>query len=143
MIDIELLAEKFPHARFHDEQRLLTWYPSGALTNERADQIVDFLELQEPFTRTPFNRFTDMTGYSRIQIGLDHVVRIARRRRHGYKGKPVKSAFFALRLISISIARMYEELMVGSNIQVRTFRDRDAAAEWLEVAPDILQRPKA
>jgi hypothetical protein len=142
MINTELLAEKFPHARFHDNQRLLTWFPTGALTNERADQIVDFLELQEPFTKTPFNRFTDMTGYTRIQIGLDHVVRIARRRRHSYKGQPVKSAFFAQRLISISIARMYEELMDGSNIHVRTFRDRKAVAEWLEVPFEILQRPK-
>jgi hypothetical protein len=33
---------------------------------------------------------------------------------------------------------MYEELTEGSSIQVRAFRDRAAAAEWLGVPFDIL-----
>jgi len=137
----ENLHEKFPHAYFHREYRLITWYPSGHLTNDRADQVIDFLEHAETIEDKPFNRYTDMTGYSRIELGLDHIVRLARRRR-GYKGVPVRSAFYAVRLLSLTIANMYEELMCGSRIQVCTFRDRIAAAEWLGVPSTLLQPQK-
>src|SRR4030095_15807099 len=143
MMDPAELAERFPYALFHADWRLVTWFPKGVLNNERADRVGEFLESQEKIKGATFHRYTGMTGYSRIQIGLDHVVRLARRRRSGYKGEKVKSAFFAMRLISLSIARMYEELMLGSQIQVRTFRDRAAAAEWLGVSVKILEPPKA
>jgi hypothetical protein len=137
----ENLQEKFPHACFHREYRLITWCPSGNLTNERADQVVDFLEHAETIEDKPFNRYTDMTGYKRIELGLDHIVRLARRRR-AYKGVPVRSAFYAVRLLSLTIANMYEELMCGSKIQVCTFRDRTAAAEWLGVPATVLEPQK-
>jgi hypothetical protein len=34
---------------------------------------------------------------------------------------------------------MYESLMEGAPIQVRAFRERTAAAEWLGVSVDVLQ----
>ena len=137
----ENLQAKFPGASFHREYRLITWHPSGKLTNERADQVVDFMEHAEQVEGKPFNRYTDMTGYTRIELGLDHIVRLARRRR-AYKGEPVRSAFYAVRLLSLTIANMYEELMCGSKIQVCTFRDRIAAAEWLGVPSTLLQPQK-
>jgi hypothetical protein len=140
MLNSDLLAERFPYARYHADWHLVTWFPEGVLDNEGADRVVEFLESQEKIGGHPFHRYTDMTGFTRMQLGLDHVVRIARRRRR-YAGPPVKSAFYAVRLISLSIARMYEELMEGSRIEVCTFRDRGAAAEWLGVPPDLLQPP--
>jgi hypothetical protein len=136
-----LLAERFPYARFHADWNLVTWFPEGVLDNEAADRVVEFLESEAEIEGSSFHRYTDMTGHTRIQIGLDHVVRLARRRRQGYKGPPVKSAFYAVRLISLSVARMYQELMEGSRIEVRAFRDRDAAAEWLGVPAGVLQPP--
>jgi hypothetical protein len=141
MLDSDTLRELFPHACFHADWRLVTWFPEGVLDNERADRAVEFLESQEKIRGKPFYRYIDMTGYSRLQVGLDHIVRVARRRRR-YAGPPVKSAFFAVRLISLSIAHMYEELMERSRIEVCTFRDRAAAAEWLGVPVTILQPPK-
>ncbi len=135
------LREKFPYAHFHPEAHLLTWFPKGVLNNERADEVLDFLESTES-EGEPFHRYTDMSGYTRIQIGLDHVVRLARRRRRAYQGLPIKSAFYAVRLISVSIAKMYEELMEGSFINARTFRDRAAAADWLGVSESLLCEPK-
>ncbi|RBP35364.1 hypothetical protein DES53_12231 [Roseimicrobium gellanilyticum] len=136
----EELEQRFPYARYHSDHRLVTWFPEGALTDERADQIVHFLELAEMEEGQSFDRYTDMTGHTRIQISLDHVVRIARRRLR-YPGPPVKSAFYATRTISLSVARMYAELMEGSRIQVRTFRERAAAADWLSVPVAILNAP--
>ena len=137
------LREKFPHAAFHPEYRLITWFPDGVLTNERADQMVEFLESAEKHEGKPFNRYTDMTGYTRIDLGLDHIIRLARRRRKDYTGGPVRSAFYAVRLLSVGIARMYEELMCGSKIQVCTFRDRTEAATWLGVSGELLIPPKS
>jgi hypothetical protein len=137
----ENLHAKFPYASFHFEHRLVTWHPSGILTNDRADEMVEFLECAEKLEGKPFNRYTDMSGYTKVEIGLDHIVRLARRRR-GYKGEPVRSAFYAVRLLSLSIASMYEELMCGSKIQVCTFRDRTAAAQWLGVPATLLQPQK-
>ena len=139
MFDAESLSERFPFAKYHAEWKLVTWFPTGEMDNDGADRIVEFLETQEKIEGVVFDRYTDMTGIKRIQLGLDHVVRLARRRKRGYKGPPVKSAFYAMRLISLSIARMYEELMVGSDIRICTFRDRAVAAKWLGVPEAILK----
>jgi hypothetical protein len=141
-MDLDSLAKHFPEARYHPAWRLVAWHPTGPLDNDQVDRIVEFLESQEKIEGEYFNRYTDMTGHTRIKIGLDHIVRIARRRREGYVGAPVKSAFYAVRAISLSIARMYEELMSGSQIQVCTFRSRAAAADWLGVPPEALEPQK-
>lgn len=140
MSGLSNISEFFPYARFHADCRLITWHPTGILDNERADRIVSFLEHEEAPGAAAFNRFTDMNGYSRIKIGLDHIVRIARRRR-SYAGPPVKSAFFATRTVSSLVARMYEELMDGSPIEVCTFRELAAAADWLGVPVETLHAP--
>jgi hypothetical protein len=140
MSGLSNLSDQFPYARYHAGWNLVTWHPNGVLDNERADHVVDFLESEEKTDARPFHRFTDMNGYTRIKIGLDHIVRIARRRRR-YAGPPVKSAFYAKRPVSVLIARMYEELMDQSLIEVSTFRDLSAAADWLGVPVTILQPP--
>jgi hypothetical protein len=99
------LARRFPYASYHQDHRLVPWHPDGVLDNERADEVIEFIELAEKFEGQSFDRFTDMTGYSEIRIDLDHLVRLARRRRN-YRGPRVKSAFYAVRLISLAIARM-------------------------------------
>jgi hypothetical protein len=134
------LTKRFPDARFHPDWRLVTWYPTGELDDLKADEVAEFLELAETVEAEAFNRYTDMSGFSRIQLGLDHVVRLARRRRR-YNGPPVKSAFDAERLISLTIARLFAELMEGSRIQVCIFQKKDIAAQWLGVPKGVLQPP--
>jgi hypothetical protein len=135
------LLEQFPRSRFHTDWHLMAWYPEGTLDDDHADRVVEFLEAEEEEVVTPFDRYTDMTGFTRIELNLDHVFTLSKRRKRGYKGKPVKSAFYAIRLISLSIAQMYRELMEGSAIEVCVFRDREAAADWLGVPIPILNRP--
>jgi hypothetical protein len=141
MPSAQAINERFEFARFHKKWDLITWHQQGILTDGAIDQAVDYLELAEESDEQPFNRFFDLSGYSIIQISLDHVVRLARRRRR-YKGAPVRSALYAVRLISLTIARMYQELMEGSRIEVCIFRDRQVAADWLEVPVAILLPPK-
>jgi hypothetical protein len=128
-------------AQFHPEWHLMAWHPKGTLSNERADLVADFLESREKMDGEPFHRFVDMTGYTKIELGFDHIVRLARRRRR-YAGPRVKSALFAVRLLSLNIARMYAELMAGARIDVAIFAERSLAAEWLGVPVKILRAPK-
>ena len=134
---------RFPRAVFRPELRLITWAPSGVLDNDEADRVIEFIEAKERLPGPPFNRFTDLTGYTSIEISLEHIVRLARRRKQGYRGPRVKSAFYALRLLGVKIAALYEELMNGSRIEVCTFRDRAMAAEWLGVPPQVVSSPRA
>ena len=140
MSGFKSITERFPQARYHEAWSLVTWHPTGVLDNERADRVVDFLESEERPGDKPFHRFTDLDGYGRMRVALDHVVRIARLRRR-YAGPPVRSAFYATRTVSVIISRMYEELMNGSLIEVCTFRDLDAAAHWLGVPANLLRPP--
>jgi hypothetical protein len=51
----------------------------------------------------------------------------------------VNSAIFSDDWISFGIARLYEELMAGTPIDVRAFHDRAEAAAWLGVPVEILK----
>ena len=124
--------------RYHADCKLVTWTPLGTLDDELADRIVDFMESEEKIVGEPFDRFTDLSRLNRMNLSLDHVFELAKRRKKGYHGPKVKSAFYAVRLISITIARMYQELMQESEIEVGVFRDRATAAEWLGVSPERL-----
>jgi hypothetical protein len=137
----DTLLKAFPRSRYHQDFRLLSWQPEGVLDDERADRVVEFLEFEEAKGAAPFHRYTDLSKLSHIQLSLDHVFTMARRRTKSYRGSAVKSAFFAVRLIGLTIAKMYQELMQDAPIEVCVFRDREAAANWLGVPVGILTAP--
>ena len=97
------------------------------------------LESEERIADAPFHRYTDFYGLTEIRLKFGHAFQIAEHRRTGYAGEPVKSAFVSDWVIGLGIARMYAALMEGAPIEVRAFRSRDAAAEWLAVPVDILR----
>jgi hypothetical protein len=134
------LTTRFPRAVFYPDWSLLAWHPAGIFDEATSDRMMDFIELSEKVQGAPFYRYTDMTGFSGIRVGLSHVVRLARRR-HLYRGPAVKSALYATSFVSLTIAHMYAELMKDSRIKVSTFRSRPVAADWLGVPRKILQPP--
>src|SRR6187549_1957855 len=87
------LTIRITRACIHAEERLLTWHPVGVFDDHTADLVLEYLELAEKYEDEPFHRYTDLTGISEIQVGLGHVVRLARKRRN-YQGPPVKSAIY-------------------------------------------------
>lgn len=99
------------------------------------------MESEERIADVPFDRYADLNELSEIRIKLGHFFRSAERRRTGYTGQPVKSAISCESIIGFGIARLYETLMEGAAIQVRAFRTRHTAAEWLGVSPEILCAP--
>ena len=50
----------------------------------------------------------------------------------------MRSAFFCESITGFGIARLYETLMGGGLIEVRAFRSRADAAEWLHVPESML-----
>jgi hypothetical protein len=135
----EFIRKAFPRTWYHPKWRLLTWYPRGVLNEPFADQVVEFIEMEERVQEAPFDRYLDLSGLTHIRIGIDHIIHTARRRRT--VKQPVKTALFADNPMSFGVAQSYELLMCDAMIEVRAFKERTAAARWLEVPAKTLERP--
>jgi hypothetical protein len=133
------ILKDFPNTRWHEDLRLVTWHPCGTLDDDLADRIVDFIESEERMADAPFNRYADFGGFTEIRLSFGHAFKIAERRKAAYgEGPPVKSAIYCNWIVGFGIARLYTELMKDCPIEVRAFRDRKAAAEWLGAPVAIL-----
>jgi hypothetical protein len=139
---IEFILKDFPGTRYFPKYKLTTWHPKGVVDEPFADKLFAFIEWEEYIQQAPWNRYADLSGVTEIRISLDHVIQTARRRR--FVREPVKSALFAKRRDGLELLQSYERLMEGAvMIQVLSFDNRDAAAEWLEVPSSILLPPPA
>ena len=127
----EFIRKAFPRTWFHPKWYLLTWYPRGVLNEAFADQVIEFVEMEERIQEAPFDRYVDLSGLTHIRIGIDHIIHMARRRRT--VKQPVKTALFADNPMSFGVAHSYELLMSDAMIEVRAFKERTAVAQWLEV----------
>ena len=130
------LLKTLPHTRYHPEWRLLTWHPRGVFDDALADKIIGLIGSEERVEQVPFHRYTDFSGLTHIRLKIGHVFDVAKQR--SAVREAVKSAFFADTIVGFGMARMYEALMEEATIQVRAFRERAAAAEWLGVPLEIL-----
>jgi hypothetical protein len=135
----EFIRKAFPRTWYHPKWRLLTWFPRGVLNEVFVDQVIEFIEMEERIQHAPFDRYADLSGLTSIRVGIDHVIHTARRRRK--IKQPAKSALFADNPMSFSVAHSYELLMHNGMIEVRAFKERTAAAEWLEVPLKTLNCP--
>jgi hypothetical protein len=135
----EFIRKAFPRTWYHPRWRLLTWYPRGVLNEAFVDQVIEFIEMEERIQDAPFDRYADLSGLISIRVGIDHVIHTARRRRK--IKQPAKSALFADNPMSFSVAHSYELLMHNAMIEVRAFKERTAAAHWLEVPLKTLNCP--
>jgi hypothetical protein len=135
----EFIRKAFPRTWYHPRWRLLTWYPRCVLNEAFADQVIEFIEMEERIQEAPFDRYADLSGLSRIRIGIDHIIHTARRRRN--VKQPVKAALFADNPMSFGVAHSYELLMFDAMIEVRAFKERVAAATWLEIPARTLDCP--
>jgi hypothetical protein len=135
----EFIRKAFPRTWFHPRWHLLTWYPRGVLNEAFADQVIEFIEMEERIQEAPFDRYADLSGLTHIRIGIDHTIYTARRRRK--VKQPVKSALFADNPMSFGVAHSYELLMCDAMIEVRAFKERVAAAQWLDVPLKTLECP--
>jgi hypothetical protein len=106
------------------------------LDDSLADRVVATIKAEEYLAEGPFHRYTELNGLTSIQMKVGHLFEITRERKEA--SERVKSAFVASTAVGFSVARMYESLMDDATICVRAFHEREAAAEWLGVPPEIL-----
>jgi hypothetical protein len=119
---------------FHEDIRLLIYRPRGLIDEPAIKKVVAVLEDLEAKLQKPFNRFADTLAADEVELNFKYVIQVSLCRRLSYAGHPpVKSAILATDSTMIHYARLHALLTQGSPINVRTFRDRKEAAEWLRV----------
>src|SRR5437660_1997103 len=119
---------------FHDDIRLLIYRPRGVIDEAAVQKVVDVLEDLEAKLQKPFNRFSDTLAADEVELNFKYVIQVSLCRRLAYAGHPpVKSAILARDSTMIHYARLHALLTQGSPINVRVFKDRSEAAEWLNV----------
>ena len=123
-----------PDVEFHDDIRLLIYRPRGVIDEAAVKRVVDVLEDLEAKLQEPFNRFSDTLAADEVELNFKYVIQVSLCRRLSYAGHPpVKSAILATDSTMIHYGRLHALLTQGSPINVRIFRDRKEAAEWLRV----------
>src|SRR5262249_44007608 len=108
--------------------------PHGLLNEAAITRVLTALESLEAELQEPFNRFSDTLATDEVELNFKYVIQVSLHRRLAYAGHPpVKSAILATDSTLIHYARLHAVLTQGSPINVRVFRNRAEAAEWLAV----------
>jgi len=128
-----------PELEFHEDIGLLVYRPDGVIDEAAVKKVVSVLEDLEASLEKPFNRFTDTLGADEVELNFQYVIQFSLCRRLSYAGHPkVKSAILAADATMIHYARLHALLTQGSPINVRVFKDRQEAADWLNVTVERL-----
>jgi len=124
------------HYPAHD---LVAWQPQGVLDDQLLDEIGEWLcDIEK--ASAPLKRLVDFSRLTSVAVRTKHVFAFARKRAEQFAGvTPVKSALFSEDWVGFGIALLYENLMKGTPIDARAFRDRANAAVWLGVPAEILK----
>jgi hypothetical protein len=136
----ESVLKDLPGALYYPKFHLMTWHPIGIFDAALADKLREFIEWEEHVQDVSFDRYTDLSGITKVRITLQRLSEAACRRRR--VPQSVNSAIFADKKYSYLIAQIYESLMEEAvAITVRAFRERELAAQWLGVPVAILRPP--
>src|SRR5689334_19930982 len=123
-----------PELEFHEDIHLLIYQPHGVIDDAAVEKVISVLEDLEARLEKPFNRFTDALSADEVELNFKNVIQFSLCRRLSYAGHPpVKSAILATDSTMIHYARLHALLTQGSPINVRVFKDRQEAADWLNV----------
>src|ERR1044072_2553015 len=123
-----------PEIEFHEDLHLLIYRPRGVIDEAAVKGVVSAVEDLEAKLEKPFNRFSDTLEADEVELNFKYVVQVSLCRRLSYAGHPpVKSAILAQDSTMIHYGRLHALLTQGSPINVRIFKDRQEAADWLNV----------
>jgi hypothetical protein len=130
-----------PDILFHEDLRLFVYRPRGVIDEIAVKKVVSVLEELESNSQAPFNRFADTVEADEVELNFKYVIQVSLARRLAYAGHPpVKSAILATDSTMIHYARLHALLTQGSPINVRVFKDRQEAADWLNVPVQRLMK---
>ena len=128
-----------PDVEFHEDIRLLVYRPRGVIDEAAVNKVASVIEDLEAATLEPFNRFSDTSEAHEVDLNFRYVIQVSLHRRLAHAGRaPVKSAILAIEPTLVHYARLLVLLTEGSSINVRVFKDRKEAADWLNVPVERL-----
>jgi len=123
-----------PDIEFHEDIRLLIYRPRGLLNEASVNKIVNVIEDLEATLKEPFNRFFDTLGHDEVELNYQYVIQLSLHRVLTYVDRPpVKSAILATDSTIIHYCQLHAIITEDSPINVRIFREREDAAQWLGV----------
>ena len=136
----EMNGIQLPHdVEFHEDVRLLVYRPHGLMNEASVNKVVEIIGDLETSLKEPFDRFFDTLGHDEVELNFRNVIQISLHRRLSYAGRPpIKSAILATDSTIIHYAKLHAVLTQGSPINVRIFKDRNEAAQWLGVPAELL-----
>src|ERR1051325_1412551 len=133
--------EPHDHIEFDEDLRLFVYRPRGVIDEAAVKKVVSALEELESMSEAPFNRFSDTLEADEIELNFKYVIQASLSRRLAYAGHPpVRSAILATDSTMIHYARLHALVTQGSPINVRVFKDRQEAADWLNVPVQRLMK---
>jgi len=128
-----------PDVEFESALNLLLWKPRGVLNEKTINRILAFIREEEAENQTSERRFIDTTGLTDIDLNFHYVFHVALYRRLSRQGRPqIKSAFFVKNPAFEHYVKLHALLTDHSPLQVRLFKEQEAAAKWLDVPLESL-----
>jgi hypothetical protein len=98
------------------------------------DDIIECIKAKEDKVGIPFNRFTDLLVIDAIHLHFKYVFHAALHRRQRYmQHPPLKSAFYVTSPATAHYVKIYALMTDHSPLRVQMFKERAAAAAWLDV----------
>lgn len=124
---------------FHEDIALLVYRPRGLLDRTAINKIISIVGELEFTLKKPFNRFLDTTGADVVDLNLEYIRGVSLYRRRFYGDRPpVKTAILAIDSAVAEYGHLHGSLTEGSPIDVRVFQNREEAAQWLDVPPELV-----
>jgi hypothetical protein len=122
--------------------RLLIWRPRGVLSEGLVNKILMFVGDQEGKLGRSFNRFTDMSALSAVDLSFRYVFHVALYRRLSRVGREtVKSAFLVRDPTLSRYVKLHALMTDHSPLEVAIFEKYEAAARCLGVPLELLMAP--
>ena len=127
-------ADSRLRVQFHEHLHLWVWRPRGILDKAMIDDIIECIKAKEGKVGKPFNRFTDLSVIDAIDLHFKYVFHVALHRRLSYLHRPpLKSAFYVTSPATAHYVKIYALMCDHSPLCIEMFKDRAAAAAWLDV----------
>ncbi len=127
---------------FRPEFRLLLWKPRGVLNEKVVNQIIAFIRDEEAKSNANERRFVDTSELTSVELNFRYVFHVALYRRMSRVGRAsIKSAFYVEDPAFEHYFKLHALLTDHSPLQVRLFKQKEAAAEWLKVSLEALHAP--
>jgi len=133
-----------PDTYFRPEVKLLVWNPHGILDEKVVNRILAFIREEEAQTDGNELRFIDTTTLTAVELNFRYVFHVALYRRMSRQGRrSLKSAFLIKDQEFDHYFKLHALLTDHSSLHVKLFKNKEAAAKWLNVSLDSLRHPRA